>query len=357
MRYPEIEPYEHGLLEVGDGNLVYWEASGNPRGKPALVVHGGPGSGSRPERRRFFDPERYRIIQFDQRGCGQSRPSAADPATDMSVNTTHHLLDDMERLREHLGVDHWLLFGGSWGSTLSLAYAEQNPKRVSEIVLLAVTTGRHSEIDWLYYGVRRFFPEAWERFRNGVPPEDRNGDLLAAYTRLVGDPDPEVRLRAARDWCAWEDSVLSQRSTPRRTRTVAALKQPKWHLFGSAPTTSPTTLGLRTTRCSATSTGSPASQACCSTAGSTRRSGNQRLGTEPGLAGLPPEDLRRVGPSGQRRDGGGAYSGSRRVRARLIVRPHRQRIAGRGDEARVGCDHAFLDFVAAESRYPTAVAS
>jgi pimeloyl-ACP methyl ester carboxylesterase len=125
MRYPEIEPYEHGLLEVGDGNLVYWEASGNPRGKPALVVHGGPGSGSRPERRRFFDPERYRIIQFDQRGCGQSRPSAADPATDMSVNTTHHLLDDMERLREHLGVDHWLLFGGSWGSTLSLAYAEQ----------------------------------------------------------------------------------------------------------------------------------------------------------------------------------------------------------------------------------------
>jgi len=109
MRYPEIEPYERGLLEVGDGNLVYWETSGNQRGKPALVVHGGPGSGSRPERRRFFDPERYRIIQFDQRGCGQSRP----PAADMSVNTTHHLLADMERLREHLGVDHWLLFGGS----------------------------------------------------------------------------------------------------------------------------------------------------------------------------------------------------------------------------------------------------
>jgi proline iminopeptidase len=210
VRYQEIEPYEQGLLDVGDGNLVHWETSGNPRGKPALVVHGGPGSGSRPERRRSFDAERYRIIQFDQRGCGQSQPSAADPATDMSVNTTQHLLADMERLREHLGVDRWLLFGGSWGSTLSLAYAEAYPKRVSEIVILAVTTGRHSEIDWLYYGVRIFFPEAWERFRNGVPPEDRNGDLLAAYARLVEHPDPEVRLRAARDWCAWEDSVLSQ---------------------------------------------------------------------------------------------------------------------------------------------------
>lgn len=210
VHYPEIQPYDQGLLEVGDGNLVYWETSGSPSGKPALVVHGGPGSGSRPGSRRSFDPESYCIIQFDQRGCGQSRPYAADPATDMSVNTTHHLLGDMERLRDYLGVDRWLLLGGSWGSTLSLAYAEQYPKRVSEIVLVPVTTGRHSEVDWLYYGVRRFFPEAWEHFRNGVPPEDRNGDLLAAYARLLGHPDAEVRLRAARDWCAWEDSVASQ---------------------------------------------------------------------------------------------------------------------------------------------------
>jgi proline iminopeptidase len=210
VHYPEIEPYDEGLLDVGDGNLVYWATAGNPRGKPVLVVHGGPGSGSRPESRRNFDPERYRIIQFDQRGCGRSRPHAANPATDMSVNTIQHLLADMELLREYLHVDRWLLFGGSWGSTLLLAYAEQHPKRVSGIVLCPVTTGRHSELHWLYYGVRRFFPEAWERFRNGVPAEDRDGDLLAGYARLMEHPDPEARLRAARDWCAWEDAVLSQ---------------------------------------------------------------------------------------------------------------------------------------------------
>ena len=134
-----MEPYDKGLLDVGDGNLVYWATSGNPRGKSALVVHGGPGSGSRSAFRRNFDPKRYRIIQFDQRGCGQSRPHAANPATDMSVNTTHHLLADMELLREYLQMDRWLLFGGSWGSTLSLAYAEQHPERVSEIVLCPVT--------------------------------------------------------------------------------------------------------------------------------------------------------------------------------------------------------------------------
>jgi proline iminopeptidase len=193
VRYPEIEPYDKGLLYVGDGNLVYWATSGNPRGKPALVVHGGPGSGSRSAFRRNFDPKRYRIIQFDQRGCGQSRPNAANPATDMSVNTTHHLLADMELLREYLQVDRWLLFGESWGSTLSLAYAEQHPERVSEIVLCPVTTGRHSELNWLYYGVRSFFPEAWERFRNGVPAEDRDGDLLAAYARLIEHADPAAR--------------------------------------------------------------------------------------------------------------------------------------------------------------------
>jgi proline iminopeptidase len=128
----------------------------------------------------------------------------------MSVNTTHHLIADMERLREHLGVGRWLLFGGSWGSTLSLAYAQSHPERVSSIVLIAVTTGRHSEIDWLYRGVGRFFPEAWERFRDGVPPQDRGGDLVAAYARLMESPDLDVRLAAARAWCTWEDAVLSQ---------------------------------------------------------------------------------------------------------------------------------------------------
>src|SRR5262252_4557190 len=148
MAYPVIEPYEHGMLDVGDGNLIYWEAGGNPGGMPALVVHGGPGSGCTAAQRRWFDPERYRTILFDQRGCGRSRPHASDPAVDMRHNTTWHLLRDMEQLREHLGVDKWLLFGGSWGVTLSLAYAERHPDRVSAMVMVSVTTTRRTEIDW-----------------------------------------------------------------------------------------------------------------------------------------------------------------------------------------------------------------
>lgn len=211
-QYPPLEPYERGLLDVGDGNRVYWEACGNPDGKPALVVHGGPGSGCGTGSRRYFDPERYRIVLFDQRGCGRSLPHASDPATDMSVNTTHHLLADIERLREHLGVERWLLYGGSWGSTLSLAYAERFPKRVSEIVLLGVTTTRRSEIDWLYRGVGRFFPTEWARFRDGVPETERGGDLVSAYARLLESPDPEVRTTATRAWLTWEDAVISLES-------------------------------------------------------------------------------------------------------------------------------------------------
>ncbi|GGP85711.1 prolyl aminopeptidase [Streptosporangium pseudovulgare] len=211
-----IEPYDHGMLDVGDGNLVHWEAYGNPEGKPALVVHGGPGAGSSARHPRSFDPERYRIVLFDQRGCGRSTPHASDPAADMSVNTTEHLLADMERLREHLGIDRWLLFGGSWGSTLILAYAERHPERVSEIVIPAVTMTRPSETDWLYRGVGRFFPEAWDRFRAGVPEADRDGDLLAAYARLMEHPDAEVRYRAATDWLAWEDAVISMEPNGKR---------------------------------------------------------------------------------------------------------------------------------------------
>ncbi|GII05430.1 prolyl aminopeptidase [Planobispora takensis] len=210
--YPPIEPYDHGHLDTGDGNLIYWEVCGNPDGKPALVVHGGPGSGCGVNQRRGFDPERYRVILFDQRNCGRSLPHAADPATDLSANTTHHLVADMERLREHLGVERWLLYGGSWGSTLMLAYAEAHPERVSEMVVCGVTMTRRSEIEWLYQGVGRFFPEQWERFRAGAPGFEGDDDifgLLAAYARLVSDPDPEVRARAARDWTAWEDAVIS----------------------------------------------------------------------------------------------------------------------------------------------------
>lgn len=208
--YAASEPHDQGLLDAGDGNLVYWETRGNPNGKPAAIVHGGPGSGLEGSTGRSFDPDRYRIVIFDQRGCGRSLPHASDPATDMSVNTTEHLLADMERLREHLGLERWLLYGGSWGSTLILAYAERYPERVSEIVIESVTTSRRCEIDWLYRGVRRFFPEEWERFRAGVPEAEDEGHLLSAYARRMESPDPAVRAKAAADWLAWEDAVVSQ---------------------------------------------------------------------------------------------------------------------------------------------------
>ncbi|MET9218986.1 alpha/beta fold hydrolase [Streptomyces sp. NPDC003300] len=241
--HPPIEPYDRGMLDVGDGNLVYWETCGNPEGKPALVVHGGPGSGCRPSHRQDFDPERYRAVLFDQRGCGRSTPHASDPATDLTHNTTDHLIADMERLRVHLGIDRWLLTGGSWGSTLILAYAQRHPERVSEIVINGVTTTRRAEIDWLYRGVGRFFPEQWAAFRAAAGPAYDGtgsrtapgtasgtasgsatgsatgmasdtaggiaGGLVAAYARLTEDPDPAVRARATADWCAWEDAVLS----------------------------------------------------------------------------------------------------------------------------------------------------
>jgi len=208
--YSPTEPYGRGMLDVGDDNLVYWETRGNPAGKPALIVHGGPGSSCEGRTGRRFDPDRYRVVLFDQRGCGRSRPHASDPVTDMSVNTTEHLLADMERLREHLGIERWLLFGGSWGSTLILAYAERHPERVSEIVITGVTTGRRSELDWLYRGVGRFFPEEWGQFRTGVPEAERDGNLAAAYARLVESADAEVRARATAAWLAWEDAVISQ---------------------------------------------------------------------------------------------------------------------------------------------------
>lgn len=162
--FPPVEPFAHGFLDTGEGHQVYWETCGNPDGKPALVVHGGPGSGCQPGHRRYFDPKRYRIVLFDQRGCGRSTPHASDPGSDLSRNTTEHLIADIERLREQLGIDRWLLFGGSWGSTLILAYAERYPTRVSEVVISGVTTSRRAEIDWLYQGVGRFFPQQWERF-------------------------------------------------------------------------------------------------------------------------------------------------------------------------------------------------
>jgi proline iminopeptidase len=205
--YPHIEPHDHGMLDVGEGNRLYWEVSGNPDGKPAVALHGGPGSGSSPFFRRFFDPAAYRLVLFDQRGCGRSTPHASDPATDMSVNTTDHLVADIELLRRHLGIERWLVYGGSWGCALSLVYAERHPERVSELVLLLLATGRRAETDLLTRGLGRYFPEAWERFRAVVPEAERDGDLAAAYNRLLDDPDPAVRERAARAWCDWEDAI------------------------------------------------------------------------------------------------------------------------------------------------------
>jgi proline iminopeptidase len=209
--HPQIEPHDEGMLDVGEGNHIYWEVCGNPTGKPAAVVHGGPGSGRSTGIRRRFDPTRYRVVLFDQRGCGRSRPHASTPATDLSVNTTEHLIADMELLRAHLGIDRWLLHGGSWGSTLILAYAQRLPERVTEIVIPAVTVTRRSDIDWLYRGVGMFLPEAWERFRDHVPPEDRD-DLVPAYARLLDSPDPAVREAATRAWATWEDAVIAHES-------------------------------------------------------------------------------------------------------------------------------------------------
>ena len=207
--YPEIEPFDNGMLDVGDGNRIYWEACGNPYGKPAVVFHGGPGAGCSTGHRRFFDPSVYRIVLLDQRGCGRSTPHAGDYSTDLKVNTTDFLLMDIERLRNELAVEKWLVFGGSWGSTLALAYAERNPDRVTELILGPVTTTRKSEIDWLFNGVGRFFPEQWQRFREGAPEAERDRDLVAAYYCLLQNPDPDVRAKAARGWCEWEDSLLS----------------------------------------------------------------------------------------------------------------------------------------------------
>jgi proline iminopeptidase len=195
------------MLEVGEGNRVYYEVCGNDEGKPAVVLHGGPGSGCSPFMRRYFDPQRYRIVLFDQRQCGRSTPHASEPNVDLSSNTTRHLIGDIEVLRRHLGIERWLVFGGSWGSVLGLAYAEDNAKVVSEMVLTAVASGRRSETDLLTRGLGLLFPDAWSKFYESAQVGDRYGDLPAAYSRLLEAEDPAVREKAARDWCDWEIAI------------------------------------------------------------------------------------------------------------------------------------------------------
>ncbi|PWJ48822.1 proline iminopeptidase [Quadrisphaera granulorum] len=216
-----IEPYETGYLDVGDGHSLYWEQCGNPDGKPAVVLHGGPGTGCHPGMRQLFDQRRYRVVLFDQRNSGRSRPWAGEPEVDLSANTTPHLVADIEALREHLGVYRWLVWGGSWGVTLGLAYAQAHPARVTELALAAITSPDRWLLRWITRDIGRVFPREWEAFRDGVPPEDRDGDLAAAYSRLLRSPDAEVRQRAAQAWCDWEDTHVSLSPGARPALSVA----------------------------------------------------------------------------------------------------------------------------------------
>lgn len=205
--YPPIEPYATGHLDVGDGQKIYWEQSGNPAGKPAIFVHGGPGGGTTGSQRQFFNPDAYRIILFDQRGCGRSTPHIADGG-DLSVNTTDHLIADMEALREEFGIEQWQVFGGSWGSTLGLAYAQRHPDRVTELVLRGIFLLRRSEIDWYYNGgAANIFPDRWEGYLAPIPADQRDGDLVAAYHRLLTGDDHEKAVEAALAWTTWEQTT------------------------------------------------------------------------------------------------------------------------------------------------------
>lgn len=201
--YPAIEPYESGMFPVGAGHELYYELCGNPKGKPVVFLHGGPGSGSGPEHRRFFDPKRYRILVFDQRGSGRSTPTAS-----IENNTTQHLIRDIEALREKLGVKRWVVFGGSWGSTLALAYAAAHPEACVALVLRGIWLCRKSDMQWWLYGVRSIFTEFWDDFANYLPENER-GDLLENYFKLLVHPDPKVHMPAAANWKTYESRIAA----------------------------------------------------------------------------------------------------------------------------------------------------
>jgi proline iminopeptidase len=202
--YPPIEPYTTGTVDVGDGHTVYYERCGTPGAKPAVFLHGGPGGGMSPNHRRLFDPSAYDVMLFDQRGCGQSTPHAA-----LHANTTWHLVDDIERLRQLAGVDKWLVFGGSWGSTLALAYAQTHPNKVSELIVRGVYTVTPAEIAWYYqFGVSEMFPDKWERFEAPIPENERH-DMVAAYRKRLIGSDAAVQLQAAKAWSIWEGETIT----------------------------------------------------------------------------------------------------------------------------------------------------
>lgn len=206
--YPDIEPYETGLLQLDPVHRMYWETCGNPRGEPVVFLHGGPGAGAAPAHRRFFDPAHYRAVIYDQRGAGRSHPLG-----ELTDNTTPLLVEDLDRLRRHLGIERWLVFGGSWGSTLALAYAIAHPQRCTGLILRGIFLCRKSEIDWFLYGLRNLFPEAWCAFSGAVPEAER-GNLLQAYYRRLTDPDPAVHMPAARAWSVYEGSCSTLLASP-----------------------------------------------------------------------------------------------------------------------------------------------
>jgi len=225
--YPPLEPNRHGMLDVGDGQQLYWEESGNPDGKPVVFLHGGPGGGTAPFHRQFFDPKAYRIVLVDQRGCGRSTPHIADGAS-LDTNTTWHLVADIERLRTYLGIERWQVFGGSWGSTLALAYAQTHPERVTELVLRGIFLLRRKEIDWYYNGAAGYvYPDEWEKFLAPVPETERQGDLVAVYHRLLHSPDEQVATAAAVAWSTWEGSTSALLPQPDR---VAETGEPRFAL-------------------------------------------------------------------------------------------------------------------------------
>jgi proline iminopeptidase len=202
--FAPLEPYADGMLATTDGNEIYWEISGNPNGIPAVTLHGGPGSGLTSGYRRRFDPERYLIVGLDQRGCGRSRPLVTDPGVDLSTNTTDALIDDLERLRLHLGIQRWLVSGLSWGSTLAIAYAEAHPQRTLALALLAVTNTSTDEVEWITEGIGRVFPREWDEFA-GASGRRHGQRVIDAYHERITDPDPGIRRAAALAWCRWED--------------------------------------------------------------------------------------------------------------------------------------------------------
>ena len=219
VMFPPIEPYDSGYLDVGDGHRMFWEQCGNPEGKPALFLHGGPGSGCTRDQRRYFDPDFYRIILFDQRGSGRSMPLA-----EIEANTPQHLVADIERLRDHLGIRRWLVFGGSWGSTLALLYAETHPESVTALVLRGIWLCRKAELDWWLHGIGQICPDQWRAFTEFLPEAERD-DLLGAYHRRLTDPDPAVHMPAASAWKSYEANCstfyLANDKKPEDYRTLA----------------------------------------------------------------------------------------------------------------------------------------